>query len=108
MNLELEVMRLGNLEAMCDETMNLGSWEWPGKELKTLGMTQENEDRDKDQGDKMGWNENTGLMCPWLVLNPLKRTKEVTSIYICELKYVMHYNILENISKNMLEPSRIF
>ena len=29
----------------------------------------------------MGRNETTGLMCQGLVLNPLKGTKEVTSIY---------------------------
>ena len=50
MNLELEVMRLGNLEAMCDETMNLGRYG-------------EHEDRDEDQGYTMGRNKNTALMC---------------------------------------------
>ena len=52
-------------------------------------MTQEHEDRDKDQEDKMGRNENTRLMCQWMVLNPLKGTKEVTSIYTCsEIEYL--------------------
>ena len=31
--------------------------------LKTLGTTQENEDRDNDQGENMGGNENIVLMC---------------------------------------------
>ena len=51
-------------------------------ELKKLGTTQEHEDKDKDQSDKIGWNENTRLMCQWLVLIPLKWSKEDTSIYI--------------------------
>ena len=48
-------------------------------ELKKLGMTQEHEDRDKDQGDKMGRNEMTRLM--FQLLNPLKGTNVITSIY---------------------------
>ena len=45
------------------------SWERQDEKLKTLGMTQENEDRDEDQGpgDKMGQSKNTRLMCQWLV-----------------------------------------
>ena len=46
-----------------DKPRDSGSWEQRGEDLKTLRMTQENEDKDKDQGDKMGRNENTGLMC---------------------------------------------
>ena len=68
MNVDLEVTRLGTLEAVSDETMNLGSYG-------------EHKDRD-EEGDKMEWNKNTRLMCQWLALNPLKGTKEVTSIYI--------------------------
>ena len=33
------------------------------EELKTVGTTQEHEDRDEDQGEKMGQNKNTVLMC---------------------------------------------
>ena len=32
-------------------------------ELKMLGTTQENEDSDEYQGDKMGQSKNTRLMC---------------------------------------------
>ena len=53
------------------------------EDLRTVGTTHEHEDRDEDQGDKMGRNENTLLMCQCLVLNPLKEIKEVTSIYTC-------------------------
>ena len=57
-------------------------------ELKKLGTTQEHEDRDEER-DKMEWNKNTRLMCQWLVLNPLKGTKEVTSIYTSsEIEYL--------------------
>ena len=69
------------LGARGDEARNSRSWERRDDELKTLGMTQEHEDKDEDQGNKMGRNENTGLMCQWMALNPLKGTKEVTSIY---------------------------
>ena len=43
-----------NVEPGNDEARNSRSWERQDEELKTLGTTQENEDRDKDQGDKMG------------------------------------------------------
>ena len=57
--------------------------------------TWEHEDRD-EEWDKMEWNKNTRLMCQWLMLNPLKGTKDVTSIYsISKIKYL--YNILDNI-----------
>ena len=46
-----------------DKAKNSGSWERQAEDLKTLGMTQENKDKDKDQGVKMGRNENIGLMC---------------------------------------------
>ena len=46
-----------------DEARNSGSWERRDEELKKLGTTQENEDKDEDQGDKMGRNEKTRLMC---------------------------------------------
>ena len=36
------------LQTRSDEARNLGSWERRGEELKTLGTTQEHEDRDKD------------------------------------------------------------
>ena len=39
------------------------SWERRDEELKTCGTTQANEDRDEDQGDKMGQRDNTRLMC---------------------------------------------
>ena len=71
-NVELEAMRAKKSR----------TWERWDEDLKMLGTTQENEDKDNDQGDKMGRNENTRLMCQWLVLNPLKGTKEVTSIYM--------------------------
>ena len=58
-------------------------------EVRNSGTTKENEDRDKDQGDKMGRNKNTRLMCQPLVLNPLKGIKEVTSIYTTsEIEYL--------------------
>ena len=50
------------------------------RNLKKLGMTLENEDKDEER-DNMELNKNTRLMCQCLVLNPLKGTKEVTSIY---------------------------
>ena len=56
-NLELEVTRLGTLEVVSD----MRAWR---------------------RDEEMEWNENTRLMCQWLVLNPLKGTKDVTSIYI--------------------------
>ena len=71
------------LGTRCNEVRNSESWEWQDKELKKLGMTQEQEDNDLNQGDKMGRNENTRLMCQWLLLNPLRGMKEVTSIYTC-------------------------
>ena len=46
-NMELEVTRLGTLEALSDETMKLGSH-------------REHEDRDEED-DKMEWNENIRL-----------------------------------------------
>ena len=52
---------------------NLGSWEGGQKRMKTKMMIKET----------MIWNENTRLMCQWLVLNPLRGIKEVTSIYTC-------------------------
>ena len=45
-----------------DKARNSGSWERRGEELKKLGTTQEHEDRDEDQGDKVGQSENTRLM----------------------------------------------
>ena len=45
--------------------------------------TWEHEKKDEDQGDKMDWDENTRLMCEWLVLDPLRGIKDVTSIYTC-------------------------
>ena len=42
--------RLGTLEVVQDETINLGSYG-------------EREDKDEDQGDKMRRNDNTILMC---------------------------------------------
>ena len=42
-----------------DEARNLGRDE----ELKKLGIIQDHEDRDEDQGNDMGQNENSGLMC---------------------------------------------
>ena len=33
------------------------------EDLRTVGTTHEHEDRDEDQGDKMGRNENIVLMC---------------------------------------------
>ena len=46
-----------------DKATNSGCWERRGEDLKTVGMIEDNEDKDKDQGDKMVRNENTGLMC---------------------------------------------
>ena len=51
------------------------------EKLKTVGTTQEHDDRDENQEETMGRNENTVFMCQCLALNPLKGTKEVTSIY---------------------------
>ena len=48
--------------AKSDEARNSGSWKRRDEELK-LGTTREHEDRDEDQGDKIGRNENTGLLC---------------------------------------------
>ena len=48
-NVELEAIKLGILEVMCDETMNLGSYG-------------EHEVRNEDRAN-MGRNENIGLMC---------------------------------------------
>ena len=70
MNMELDIL--------------YGSWEWPDEELKTLGTIQEPKNRDINQGEKMGLNKNTKLMCQWLTLNPLKEIKEVTKIYKCK------------------------
>ena len=47
--MELKVTRLGTLEAVSDETMNLGSYG-------------EYEDKDEER-DKMEWNKNSRLMC---------------------------------------------
>ena len=48
-----------------------------------LGMTQENEDKVKDQGDKMGRNENTGLMCQRLVkCHDMARFEPMTLCYM--------------------------
>ena len=47
-----------------DKARNLGSWKRRGEDLKTLGMMQEDEGKDNDQGDEMGRNENTRLICP--------------------------------------------
>ena len=41
-----------------NEARNSGIWERRDEEHKTLETTQENEDRDEDQGDKMGRNHN--------------------------------------------------
>ena len=47
--MELDVTRLGTLEVVSDETMNLGSYG-------------EHENRDEEE-DKMEWNKKTRLMC---------------------------------------------
>mgnify|MGYP007084840875 CR=1 FL=1 len=46
-----------------DYELGARSWERRDEELKTRGTTQANEDRDEDQGDKMGQRNNTRLMC---------------------------------------------
>ena len=75
MNLELDVTRLWTLDVVSNETMN-------------LGIYGEHEDKD-EEGHKIEWNENTRLICQWLVLNPLKGTKDVTNIYtISEIEYL--------------------
>ena len=56
--------RVGTLEVMQDEIINLGSYgEHEDKDkdhnARNTRMTNENEDRDKDQGDEMGRNEDT-------------------------------------------------
>ena len=45
------------------------------------GMTQEHKDKYQDHDNKMGQDEKTRLIWPWLAFNPLKGTTEVTSIY---------------------------
>ena len=52
---------------------NSGSWERPHKRIKTEMIIKETR-----------WDDMriTRLMCQWLALNPLKGTKEVTSIHI--------------------------
>ena len=66
-NAELKMKNLGTLEVVSGETMN-------------LAIYGEHGDID-EEGDNMEWNKNTRLMCQCLVLNPLKCTNEVTSIY---------------------------
>ena len=51
-NLELEVTRLGTLEARRHY------------KIRKLGLTrEEHKDKDKDQGDKIGRNDKARLMC---------------------------------------------
>ena len=47
---------------------------WKGLKLLRTHIPRWRKHEGKDEeGDKIDWNENTRLMCQWLVLNPLER-----------------------------------
>ena len=89
-----------------NKARNFGNWERRDYELRKLGLTREHEDKYKDQGDTMAWNEETRIIYQWLALNPFIGIKEVTSIYI--MNWGTCIRIFWRIFWNLLEPSRTF